>query len=316
MNTTTEFLIQHGYVVIFVGVLAEQLGLPIPSAPLLLAAGALAGLHQLSLPAVLALAVAASLTSDSVWFWLGRRRGSAILDLLCRVSLEPETCISKTHSAYLRYGSVSLLFSKFVPGLNTLGAPMAGMFGLTPRRFILLDAGGVLAWSGAFVAIGWVFREQLEDLASGLAKFGSWLGIGLVFGLALYVAVKYFRRRRIFYTLRSARITPRELKQRIDAGELPTIVDLRAEFERREGGIPGAIALAYEEVDSLRLAVTNGEIVMYCSCPNEITAVRATLRLSRQGFMRVRPLEGGFSGWRDLGFPVEIPAPPAVGAQR
>src|SRR5580698_4958799 len=127
MNTLTEFLLQHGYMILFFGVLAEQIGLPFPSSPLLLAAGALLGTHRLNAVAVLGIAISASLISDSVWYNLGRRRGGTILGHVCRISLEPDTCVSKMHAVYSRYGAKALLFCKFLPGLGTLGPPMAGM---------------------------------------------------------------------------------------------------------------------------------------------------------------------------------------------
>jgi membrane protein DedA with SNARE-associated domain/rhodanese-related sulfurtransferase len=307
MNSVMEFLVKHGHIVIFVAVFIEQIGLPLPSGPVLLAAGALVGLHRLSLPAVLALAVAASLICDSLWFLLGRLRGSSVLEFVCRVSIEPDTCVSKTHSAYVRYGPESLLVSKFLPWFGTLGPPMAGMFRLSPWKFVFLDAGGSLVWSGAYIAVGWVFRTQLEDLAAAMSRFGAWIGVVLGCALSAYVASKYIRRRRIYRALRTARITPWELKRKMDAGEVPVIVDLRAEFERRDGCIPGAIAVAYEDLDSLPWAIGERDIVFYCSCPDEITSVRAALRLKRRGATRVHPLLGGFSGWRELGFPIETP---------
>jgi membrane protein DedA with SNARE-associated domain len=306
MNATLKFLIDHGYLVIFLGVLAEQIGLPTPSAPILLAAGALVGLGRLDLSTVLWLAVSASLIADLMWFALGKLRGSAILAFLCRVALEPDTCISKTHSAYTRYGPRSLLFSKFVPGLNTLAPPMAGMYGLAWWKFILLDGTGALTWAGSFVAAGFLFRMQLEDIAFLLERLGSWLGAFIVLALAVY----------IYRALRSVRITSVELKQLIDAGEVPTIVDLRADFERKNGAIPGAIALRYDDVDSLPSTITEGEIVLYCSCPSEVTSVRAALRLRRRGATKVRPLEGGFDGWRNLGYPVQMPTEVAAGAAK
>jgi membrane protein DedA with SNARE-associated domain len=137
-----DFLLRHGYIAIFVAVFIEQIGLPIPSGPVLLAAGALAGFHRLNLAPALALAAAASLICDSLWFTLGRRRGGSVLKFVCRVAIEPDTCVSKTHSAYLRYGPESLLISKFLPWFGTLGPPLAGMFNLAVWRFLLIDAGG------------------------------------------------------------------------------------------------------------------------------------------------------------------------------
>ncbi len=196
MAATTEFLIRRGYAVIFFNVLAEQVGLPIPSAPLLLAAGALAGFHLLNPVAVLTLAVFASLISDLLWFILGKREGSAILKLICRMSLEPEACVSKAYSTYARYDGISLLFTKFIPGVGTLGPPMAGMLRLAIWKFILFDAAGALIWSGSIVALGWVFRDQLEIIVAGSSRVGALLGAGLAFGLALYIVAKHVRRRR------------------------------------------------------------------------------------------------------------------------
>jgi membrane protein DedA with SNARE-associated domain/rhodanese-related sulfurtransferase len=305
MPSAMEFLVRHGYVLLFVAVLTEQIGLPLPAAPFLIAAGALAGLHKLNLGEAMALAVVASLISDSVWFGLGKRRGGAILQLLCRISLEPDNCVSKTRSVYLRYGPRSLLFAKFVPGLNAIASPMAGMFKLAPWRFGLLDSAGALLWAASYAGLGWIFRGQLEDLGVFLGRFGAWMGIAAAGGLTVYVAIKYWQRRRIYRALRIARITPEELNQRIEAGEAVTIVDLRNAIERREGRIPKSLQLTDDKLDSLLTLGSQGEIVLYCSCPDEFASAKAALRLKRAGVTRVRPLEGGFPLWRDLGFPVD-----------
>jgi len=141
-------------------------------------------------------------------------------------------------------------------------------------------------------------------------EFGVALGVGLL----AYLVYKFIRRRRFRRVLRIARITPRELKQRMDAGAALLVIDLRSEIERQEGCIPGAAALAYEELDLLLPAIGKKEVVFYCSCPDELTSMRAALRLRRHGVTRVHPLMGGFSGWRELGFPVEIPLPRATSA--
>jgi len=305
MNHTIEFLLKHGYAVLFIVILAEQIGLPFPSAPFLLAAGALAGLGRLSLLKALILAVIASLIGDLVWFYLGKRRGSSILRFLCKIALEPDSCVRQTGSIYSRYGEGSLLFAKFVPGLSTVAPPMAGMFKLEPWKFVLLDGAGALVWAGSFAAVGWWFRTQLELLAVNLERLGSGLGVLIALALVLYVAFKYIQRRRIYRALRIARITPHELKERMDNGENLSIVDLRNAIERREGRIPGSLQLSGEEVDSAAAALADHEIILYCTCPNEVTSARVALRLKRQGVAHVRPLEGGFPLWRQLGFPIE-----------
>ena len=259
MHGVMEFLLRHGYVVIFVAVFIEQIGLPIPSGPVLLAAGALGGFGRLNLAPVLTLAVAASLICDSLWFALGRRRGGSVLKFVCRVAIEPDTCVSKTHSAYLRYGPESLLISKFLPWFGTLGLPLAGMFNLAVWRFFLIDAGGATIWAGAYIAAGWLFRRQLEDVVAALSRFGSAIGVVLGAGVAAYLVYKLVRLLRVYRAYRTHRMTAIELKQRMEGGEPVVIVDLRAEFERQEGGIPGAMAV-YKEVDSLLPVIGTKEV--------------------------------------------------------
>jgi membrane protein DedA with SNARE-associated domain/rhodanese-related sulfurtransferase len=310
MSETVAFLLQHGYALLFAFVLAEQSGLPIPSTPMLLAAGALAGLGRMNLPVAWTLAIVASLIGDSLWFGLGRWRGFSILNVFCRISLEPDTCVQKTQTTYGKHGVNWLLFAKFVPGLSTIAPPMAGMFKVTPLRFLAMDAAGSVLWSGTFILTGWLFRDQLEVVAYYLARLGSGLIAVLIGGLALYVGYKYFQRQRVYRDLRIARITPHELKRRMDRGESVIVIDLRSEFEWADGRIPGSLTAVGDDVESLVSSIdhSQSEVVLYCSCPNEISSARAALRLRRHGVKRVRPLEGGFPVWKELGFPIELPA--------
>jgi membrane protein DedA with SNARE-associated domain/rhodanese-related sulfurtransferase len=312
MNATVEFVLRHGYLLLFAFVLAEQSGLPIPSTPMLLAAGALAGLDRMSLASAWALAVFASLIGDSVWFVLGRWRGFSILNLFCRISLEPDTCVQKTQTTYGKRGVNWLLFAKFVPGLSTIAPPMAGMFKVAPWKFLAMDMVGATLWSGAYLMVGWIFRDQLELAADYLARLGSGLIVVLIGSLGGYIAFKYMQRQRVYRDLRIARIKPQELKRRMDKGEKVTVIDLRSEFEWPEGRVPGALTPVGDDLESLIPATAHGtnqgEVVLYCSCPNEISSARAALRLKRHGVKHVRPLEGGFPVWKQLGFPVEYPA--------
>ena len=305
MHTLTHFLFQHGYMIVFAGVLAEQVGLPFPSGSLLLAAGALLGTHRLNPVAILGTAITASLISDSVWYCLGRRRGGTILGHACRVSLDPDTCVSQMHDFYSRYGAKALLFCKFIPGLGTLGPPMAGMVGLAPWKFLSLDAGGAFAWAGNYVLLGWLFRTQLETLTAGMARFSALFGALIGLALAAYVTAKVIQRKRIYRTLMVAEITPGELKRRMDARENLVILDLRTLDERREGRIPGSLQFEQDKLSSILPEMAQAEVILYSSSPNEAENARAALQLKRRGVRRVRPLEGGFEGWHSLGLPVE-----------
>src|SRR6202795_1674680 len=147
MHQTIEFVLRHGYAILFAWVFAEQIGLPVPAMPMLLAMGALAGSGDFSFPAAMLLAVSACLTGDTIWFWLGRRRGYSILSLLCRISLEPDSCVRRTNDVFARYGSGAVVFAKFIPGLSTVAPPLAGLTHMPIWRFLLADGAGAILWA-------------------------------------------------------------------------------------------------------------------------------------------------------------------------
>jgi membrane protein DedA with SNARE-associated domain len=308
MSGLVDFLVRHGYLLLFVWVLAEQLGLPLPSAPLLLAAGALAGTHRMNLAMALALPIAAAMIGDSLWYEMGRLQGVKVLRWLCRVSIEPDSCIHRTQVRFERNGPWELVVAKFIPGLNALAPPLAGITSMPLRRFALFGGAGTLLWAGGYIGTGYVFSGELEDVAAHLAFLNRGLFALLVGGLLLYIGWKYFNRRRFLHKLRIARISPEELRQRIDAGEDIVIVDLRhaLEFESEPETIPGAVHMdAAELEEAFEVIPRDREIVLFCSCPNEATAAQMALRLRNLGITRIRPLAGGLAGWRDRGFPLQ-----------
>ncbi len=268
MNATIQFLLRHGYTVLFVWVLAEQAGLPVPSIPLLLAAGALAGAGQLSLGVAVGLAVAASLLSDAVWFEIGRRRGGKVLNLLCRISLEPDSCVRRTEGVFARLGARSLLVAKFIPGLSTVAPPLAGMFRMRVSRFAFFNGLGALLWASTFVGLGYVFSNQLEQVAEHAVSLGAGLVVILVGSLAAYIVWKYIHRQRFLRTLRVARITPAELKRKLDAGEGLVIVDLRhsLDFQAEPRTLPGAIHLNVGDLEQYHQEIPRDrDVVLYCT---------------------------------------------------
>src|SRR6266566_2160819 len=196
MHSTLEFLIKHGYMVLLAWVFAEQLGLPIPSLPMMLAAGALAGTGHLSFWTSLFLVTIAALFADSFWYILGRKKGIRILQFLCKISLEPDSCVRRTEGIFSKQGARSLLLAKFIPGLSTVAPPLAGIFHMRPRRFLLFDALGSLLWAGAFLGLGYVFSGEIERVAEHLAALGGWLVVLLAGALAAYVAYKFIARQR------------------------------------------------------------------------------------------------------------------------
>lgn len=268
MEAPTAYLIQHGYVVLFVWVAAEQFALPIPSEPVLFAVGALAGAGLLSLPFAIAVGVGASLLSDGIWYEIGRARGSQVTRLLCRISLEPDSCVRRSQNMFARYGGWALLVAKFVPGLNTVAQPLAGILGMRRSRFLLVDALGALLWIATYTGLGYLLSDQVERVVAYGRYLGSWL-FGLAFGgIALYIAGKYIRRQRFIRRLRISRITPIELKRKIDAGEALTIVDLRhsLDFEADSVVIPGAVHMRPEELEQHSQEIPRDrEVILYCT---------------------------------------------------
>jgi membrane protein DedA with SNARE-associated domain len=268
MHRTIEFLFQHGYSVLLAWVFAEQIGLPLPSMPLLLAAGALAGNGHLSVTGSLFYVTVAAIVADSVWYELGRRKGIKVLQLLCRISLEPDSCVRRTEGIFAKQGARSLLLAKFVPGLSTVAPPLAGIFHMKLRRFLLFDLLGTLLWGGSFLGIGYLFSEQIEYVAEKLTALGVWLLLMLGASLAAYIIYKYVSRQQFLRQLRVARITPEELKQKIDSGEQLVIVDLRHsyDFEADPETIPGAVRMEAQELEgNAEQLPRDRELVLYCT---------------------------------------------------
>lgn len=263
-----QFLLRHGYSVLFVFVFVEQLGVPVPALPILLAIGALVGRGEFSLAVALVVAVLAALLSDLIWYELGRRRGLAILNLICRISLEPDSCVRRTEGIFARLGARALLFSKFVPGLSTAAPPLAGVFHMRLSRFLIWDSAGALLWAGAGIAAGYLFRAQLEQIATLALRLGSWLVLLMGGALGAYIAWKYAHRRRFLRQLRIARIAPQELMQKLQAGENVVVVDLRhlIDIEADNLKVPGALHLLPEELELRHQEIPRDrDIVLYCT---------------------------------------------------
>jgi membrane protein DedA with SNARE-associated domain len=268
MHAVIPFLLRHGYWVLFVNVFAEQVGLPIPAFPVLLAMGALAGLGNFSIWLALLVAVCAALSSDLIWYRLGRTRGHSILNLLCRVSLEPDSCVSNTKTLFNRLGARALLIAKFVPGLGATTAPLSGLTRMPMPKFLLADAAGAALWSAAYLAAGYLFRNQLERAGEQAERMGSSLVLVIGGLLAAYVAWKYYQRRRFIRDLRVARVTPEQLMKMIESGEKVAVVDLRNALDVQHDNVklPGAIWMTAQELETRQVEIPRDmDVVLYCS---------------------------------------------------
>ena len=308
MSETLGFLVRHGPAVLFAAVFIEQIGVPLPAAPWLLAAGALSATGEMNWFGALCTATLGSVLADLIWFYLGRYGGNGVLSFLCRISLEPDSCVRRTQDVFTRYGMRGVMAAKFIPGLSTLAPPLAGSSGVSAPRFFFFDGAGSLLYGGGFILVGVLFSHQLEQIIDALAGLGR-SALGLVAGLvALYIGYKYFQRHRLLRELRMARITVDELHQKLEAGENPLILDLRphAELEQDPALIRGALHMTLDEVERRQQEIPRDrDIILYCSCPNEVTSARVALLLHRSGILRVRPLLGGIDAWRERNYPTE-----------
>ncbi len=219
MTDTTQFLIDHGPPILFVVVFLEQMGLPLPALPWLLAAGALSAMAKFNPLLGIGVTMLACLAADAFWFYLGRYRGTQVLNFLCRISLEPASCVRRTQNVFTRYGLRGIIIAKFLPGLNTVTPPLAGMSGMSAGRFLLADGFGALLYGGAFLCLGYCFNRQIQQLGAALASVGGG-ALGLLVGfVASYIGFKYWQRQRVLRELRVARITVDELRGKLETGE-------------------------------------------------------------------------------------------------
>jgi membrane protein DedA with SNARE-associated domain len=204
-----QFFEHYGIVILPALAVAEQVGIPMPAVPALLAVGVLAAQSRISIPVVLGAISIAALAADLTWYELGRRRGAAVLKTLCRLSVEPDSCLRRAESVFTRYGVSSLLAAKFVPGLTTIVPPLAGVFAVTRLRFVLYDLAGVLLWAGTWLALGYFSSNAILSIIARATALGHIVGLVIVTALAEYLLVKYARRSLWLRTLRTPQVEGR-----------------------------------------------------------------------------------------------------------
>jgi len=312
MPIAIEFFVGHAYAILFLWVLMEQLGVPVPSIPLLLTAGTLSATHRLSASTALLAVIAACLISDSIWYTLGRRYGNTVLRLLCRMSMESSTCVARTEGYFTRRGPITLLFAKFVPGLSTVAAPIAGQTGMSYPRFVLYDLAGTLVWSLSFILAGRFFGDLAKRSVSFFAFLSHFAVLVFVLMVVGFFTWRVVKHRRFLARVRELRLEPDELKAMLDeAAESqapqPYIVDLRHPLDYLPDPrvLPGAVRIGPTELAQRADRIPRDrDIILYCTCPSEETSARVALQLHRLGITRVRPLRGGFDGWKKAGFPL------------
>jgi len=308
VNVILRFFTSNSYLVLFLWILGKQLGLPLPSSPMFLAIGALAATRRMNVAESTSIALVAALIGDLFWYQLGRQKEISVLGRFCRLALEPDSCVRLAENFFARHGVRSLLVAKFIPGLNAVAAPIAGAIRTPKWRFILFDSLGILLWASTYETLGFVCAHEVRKIAARASQASALvLSIGLLSLAAAVIVRKSAHRRQFLASLRMARITPEELKAKIDNRETVAIVDLRhpLDFLPQPYTIPGAIRIPAEELERRHNEIPRDrDVVLYCTCPNEATSAAAVLKLRQCGITRVHPLEGGFQAWRERGFPL------------
>jgi membrane protein DedA with SNARE-associated domain/rhodanese-related sulfurtransferase len=298
---------EYGLGLVFINVLALQAGLPLPAYPVLIVAGAYAATGGSPVWQLVSVGIVAALVADTGWYTAGRRFGMRILGLLCRVSLSPDTCVRQTESIFQRFGPASMLFAKFVPGFASVATALAGALRLNYLKFVLFDAGGAGLWVGVAVTLGYVFRDAIGGVMNTLSSFGRYGVMIVIAGFVAWIVFKWWRRYRFIKQLRMDRVSVDELRDMMQQNAVQALVDVRSAItQAATGKIPGARAIDMRNIAAGFEGVpVDGEVIVYCACPNEATAVKVAQRLQKLGFKRIRPLLGGIDAWIEAGLDVE-----------
>ena len=300
MPNLFDLLQLYGVLIVFAIVLVEQGGLPIPAFPILIVSGALAVTGGISWVACLVVAVLACLIADYFWFSAGRYYGTRVLRLLCKISLSPDSCVSQTEDKFARYGAKSMIVTKFIPGFNVIASPMSGALGIGTGRFIAFSMTGSILWSGTGIALGAYFHKSVDMVLTFISTMGATALLVLGGLLAVFVLFKYIERVRFRRAMAVERISMDEFAQLIDQGHDPIVIDARsATAQQIEEAIPGALLFNACDREGFMAALDKERhIVVYCSCPNDVTATQVARQFLEDGFHKARPLQGGLDAWK------------------
>ncbi|QCP52807.1 hypothetical protein FAZ95_27135 [Trinickia violacea] len=312
-----ELIVEYGVPLVFLNVLLESLGFPVPAMPALILTGAITALvgghgnvwaMRLSLFNVVLVAASSALLGDLLWFWLGRRYGSRVLGFLCSMSISRDSCVSRSGEVFGKFGVRVLAVTKFIPGLSTLAIPVAGAMSVSLTSFLFYDSVGAALWATVGVALGVLFADAVDTILNLL----DWFGLGAVvitaIFLVIYVGIRWRHRATLLRRLRMPRVDAVELDALLLEDPPPCIIDARQGVRRRSDPvrIPGAIVLDHgASAAQLDGVDRSRRFVIYCDCPNEVSAALVAERMKTEGYKNVFPLAGGLDAWRAAGFALE-----------
>lgn len=299
ISQITSALQRDAVWVVFINVLMQQVGLPVPAVPTLLVAGSLAlGYGQAG--QMLAAAVLASVIADWLWYLAGRAFGYRVLSGLCRLSINPGSCVTETEGRFIRWGVWSLVVAKFVPGFSTVAPPIAGALRMALPSFLAAAGAGAALWAGGAILAGWLLREQVQEAIAALSANGGLVVGGVLAILVLWLGWKFWQKYRFERLAAIPHISPGELLDALASDQPPLLLDLRgAAMIAETGPIPGATVVAAEALEQAAAAWPKDQcIVTLCACPGDATAVKVAQQLLQRGYSSVHPLKGGYEAWR------------------
>ncbi|RZI55955.1 MAG: sulfurtransferase [Rubrivivax sp.] len=304
MRALIDLLIQHDFLLVFLVTLAARIGAPVPAAPLLVVAGGLAAAGRLSALSLVIAAVLANVLGDAIWFIAGRSYGHRVLRLLCRVSLSPDVCVRQSESLIARWGGSSLLAAKFLPGISVVAAPMAGALGMGWRRFVAYDAVAGLVWTACFLGLGLIFSDQIQDVLDFLSNAGLY-AVAAILAVLLALIGNRWRRRRQMAKLQGEveRISVEDAAALVEQDMAPLFIDVRSDPGRAADPrtLPGALNIPLTRLSEYAGQLPDDRLlVLYCNCPNEVSAIQGAHELLKRGHPRVLALDGGLDGWHEL----------------
>jgi membrane protein DedA with SNARE-associated domain/rhodanese-related sulfurtransferase len=309
MNDFLSLIMHHGYLMICLVVFAEAIGVPVPGAIALVAGGAAAAAGTLRAPAVVMFAVVAMLSADTLLYVLGSRTGWTLLHFLCRVSGDPETCTMRAAESFFKRGRVTLLFGKFVPGVSTLAAPLAGSMKMPFLQFLGLDFLGACLYAMAYGTVGFIFRDFVAKIVSGFRAAGHVVEIVIILAIVVYIG----HRLSLYWKHRADRRVPRvqvaELVAKLKTEGPGKILlgDVRSHGYYNDGAkrIPGSIRIEPNNlISEIKTFPPHEDMYLYCTCSKEATSASVAHLLRDHGF-NAYVIAGGLAAWRKAGHPLE-----------
>jgi membrane protein DedA with SNARE-associated domain/rhodanese-related sulfurtransferase len=303
MNTLIELVEVYGLWIIFLITLFQSIGLPLPAFAILIFTAAITPTKTVDIISLLLIASFGSLIGDIILYFAGKRLGTSILGKLCRISLSPDSCVKSSGDIFERYGPPALTVLKFVPGLSTLAPVVAGVYTMPIFSFIAFSLIGAAFYSITAVSLGIFFRQEIAGLIATLTEFGKFGILAVIISFGIYLFVKWLQRYRLIRRFKTDRVTVNDLLELIQESSSPIIFDARPADQRtRNGFIPGSIPISDLNLSEIaNLYASYDEIIVYCSCPNELTAAKYAEKLRKTGLKRIRPLLGGVDEWTKSG---------------